>query len=147
MSFTIEYVVAEQSQAKTLLRERDRDASRQTIMLDPVDPFSLVALATVLELRPGAGRNYDVDSYLPEIASDGVHGPWVLVTPNTLVTKIAAIQDSDVPKIAFRWHKENRAWDDIPIKSGDVEKILHLLRRICRSAVEAQKPLLICLMP
>lgn len=139
MSLSIEYIVADSEQAHAILEAPyPHESYRSMIRLDPVDPFSLAALATVLRGDSGP---------YPELASGGDDGPWVLQIPDTLIEQIASISDHDVKTIAGRWQTANHNWEGMAVESGVVEKILTLLRDIARTARATHKPLLAYVMP
>src|SRR5262245_54177269 len=105
-----------------------------------VKGIDLVKIGTLHALL--AGRDFDpsLQGFPMVSGEESEDGPWVFRCPDDLITRLAAVSDTDVPRVATRWAATEEfrldGWDP-----GEVAVAFRKMRDFARRAKDEGKPI------
>src|SRR5262245_59146220 len=139
MSVLTDLVVADLGQAGALARTLKPSSDWNCLDVKGIDIVKLCRLRAILTNAPYRKAWIAEFRYL---AGDEDFGPWVMAVPDALVAGLAAMPEEALSPVASRWH----ATEEFRLERwrlADVEASLKDIHRLAKTAVAANKPVLL----
>jgi hypothetical protein len=101
MAVYTDILVADSSEAHSILASQSHDAQWPCTQAKGVGPGELAALLSLLTGEPA-----NVDGFTVVAEEDAENGPWLYQLPDRLVERLALLEVGQVDQVAGRWASE-----------------------------------------
>ena len=144
MGIVTDFVIAEASEAKTILSEPAPLRRWPGVEAKSIDTIRLSTLAAII-----SGKSQDADSVAAYsdtftfLASSPDNERHVVLLPADLVNALGRLKADVLPSVARAWLKTEEFQADGWWKENDVLEIVQMLHKLAGDAIRANKPMLL----